>query len=97
MTITAVIPRYGVELVRMTVVPVLSGAERLTWIAAREWPLLGVIAALGVILAFGARLTPAELDPALIGGYLGGSVVTRFAAREVRRCRVRLEVVVVRR
>jgi hypothetical protein len=97
MTITAVIPRHSAELVRMTVVPVLSGAGRLTWIAAREWPLLGAVAALGVILLFGARLTPAELDPVLIGGYLGGLVVTRFAAREMRRFRVRLEVVAVSR
>ncbi len=97
MTITSVTPRHGAELVRMTVVPVLSGVERVTWIAAREWPLLGAIAALSVIFAFGGRLTPAELDPVLIGGYLGGLVVTRFAAREMRRCRVRLDVVAVRR
>ncbi len=95
MTIMAMIPRHTAQLVRLTVVPTLSGAERVAWVAAREWPLMGAVAALAVIVAFGARMTPLQLDPMLVGGYLAGFVVTRLAAREVRRCLVRLEVATV--
>lgn len=97
MSITSMIPRHGAELVRVTVVPALSGAERLAWIAAHEWPLLGALGALGVLVALGGRVTPGELDPILVGGYVVGFIVTRLAAREVARCLVRLEVVAVRR
>jgi hypothetical protein len=90
------IPRHGAEIVRMTVVPTLSVAERVSWIAAREWPIVGAVAALGAVCAFGPRLGAAELDPLLVAGYLGGLFLTRHAARAIRRSLVRLEVVVSR-
>lgn len=88
------LPRHGAEIARMTLVPTLSLAERVAWVAAREWPIVGALAALAAIVAFGARLGPLALDPVLVVGYLGGLVVTRHAARAIRASIVRLEVVV---
>ena len=97
MTISPMLPRHGASIVRMTMVPTLSAAERAAWIAAREWPVLGAVAALIAVVAFGTRLTPAQLDPLMVSGYLAGFLVTRSAARAIRRSLVRLEVVTVRR
>jgi hypothetical protein len=93
-TLPVTLPRHGVELVRLTVVPTLSVVERVAWIAAREWPIVGALAALGVLVAFAPRLGTATLDPLLVAGYLGGLVLTRRAARAIRASVVRLEVVV---
>ncbi|MDP9027946.1 MAG: hypothetical protein M3N46_10425 [Actinomycetota bacterium] len=94
MTLTGMIPRHGAEIVRITVVPTLTAAERISWIAAREWPIVGALAALVAICAFGPRLGPAELDPLLVAGYVGGLFLTRHAARAIRASVVRLELVV---
>jgi len=81
-------------MVRITVVPTLSAADRVAWIAAREWPVVGALGALGAVCVFGPRLGAAELDPLLVAGYLGGLFVTRHLTRAIRASLVRLEVVV---
>jgi hypothetical protein len=94
MTVTGTIPRHGAEIVRMTVVPALTAAERVSWAIAREWPIVGAVLALAVLCVWGPRLGGAELDPFLVAGYAGGLLLTRGLARSIRRSLVRLEVVV---
>jgi len=93
-SLTGILPRHGAEIVRLTVVPTLSAAERVAWIAAREWPIVGAFAALGAVFTVGPRLGPAELDPLLVVGYVGGLLLTRQLARAIRASVVRLEVVI---
>ena len=93
MTIATVIPRHGAAIVRMTLIPTLSLTEKIAWISAREWPILGAVAALGVLVAVGPRANVASLDPVLVIGYVGGLLLTRAAVSGVRRAVVRLEVV----
>jgi len=95
--ITEAIPRHGAGLVRLTMLPQLSAAERMAWIAAREWPVWGAIAGLVILVIAGPRLAHWELDPALIAGYLAGLVATRMLARGIRVASVRLEVATVSR
>jgi hypothetical protein len=95
MTSATVIPRHGAAIVRMTLVPTLSLTEKIAWTAAREWPILGAVAALGVLIAVGPRANLASLDPVLVIGYVGGLLLTRAAAAGVRRAVVRLEVVTI--
>lgn len=78
----------------MTLLPTLSAAESVAWVVAREWPILGALAALGTIALVGPRLGPAALDPLLVAGYLGGLLVTRWSVRSIRASLVRLDVVV---
>jgi hypothetical protein len=95
MTIATVSPRHGASIVRMTLVPTLSLADKVAWIAAREWPLLGAFAALAALIALGHRVNLATLDPLLVIGYVGGLLLTRAAAAGVRRAVVRLDIVTV--
>ena len=76
----------------MTLVPTLSFTEKIAWLAAREWPLLGAVAALVVLITVGPRANLATLDPVLVIGYVSGVLVTRAAVAGIRRAVVRLEV-----
>ena len=91
--ITEAIPRHGARLVRLTILPPLSAAERLAWIVAREWPVWGAVAAVVILVMAGHRIARWELDPALVAGYVLGLLGTRFLTRGVRLAQVRLEVV----
>lgn len=78
----------------MTLLPTLSLAERVTWVAARDWPIVGALVALAAVCAFGPRLGPGVLDPLLVAGYLGGLLITRWSVRSIRASLLRLELVV---
>lgn len=92
--VATVIPRHGGEIARVRITPTgMSRSERraLAWL--RNWPAVGAVGALIVILSLGARIPPLELIPPLIVCYLVGIAATRLATRRLRRGIVRFEVV----
>ncbi len=78
--------RGGWRVIRLTVYPPgTNSAERRALTLCRNWPALGAILALVIVLAGGGSIEPWTLTALAVALYVGGFLIAHRATRRLRR------------